>query len=141
VARPDTSAGADVVALLRESMEATNRRDFDAAMRVFAPDAVFEVSAGVGPFEGRAAVRGYLEDWVGTYEQQRFGEWDGEDLGNGVVLVLARLDARLAGSEATVRERWAFIVVWAAGAIVRVIADSDIEHARAAAARLAADRA
>ena len=66
-------------------MEATNRHEFEEAIGVFAPDAVFDVtSAGLGRFEGVAAVRGYLEDWVGLYERQEFERWHGENLGNGV---------------------------------------------------------
>jgi hypothetical protein len=128
----------DLVARLRESIEATNRRDFDRGLTAFSPDAVFDMSsAGLGSFEGRAAVRRYLEEWIGSYEEQVLGEWKGEDLGNGVVFAVVRFDARPHGSDATVRERWAFTVEWAAGVIVRVIADRDVERARSAAVRLA----
>jgi ketosteroid isomerase-like protein len=120
-------------------MEATNDRDFDAAMSVFAPDATFDVtSAGLGVFRGLEAIRAYLEDWVGAYQRQRFSEWDGEDLGGGVVLAVAALDARLPGSTASVRERWAFTCRFHDGRITSVKADGDLERARAEARRLAA---
>jgi ketosteroid isomerase-like protein len=134
----DQKATPDLVALLRESMEATNRGEFAAAIAVFAPDVVFDMSAaGLGEFDGVAAVRAYLEDWIGAYDEQQFGEWDGHDLGGGVVLAVVRLDARPAGSDARVQETWAFTVVWDAGMITRVIADRDLERARALARRLA----
>ena len=63
----------DLVELTRRSMQQSNERDFDAAVAVFAEDAAFDVSeAGLGRFEGRDAVRSYLEDWVGSYERQEF---------------------------------------------------------------------
>ena len=135
----DRAAGSELVERLRESMEATNRRDFDGAMEAFAPDACFDVSAaGLGRFDGVEAIRGYLEDWVGAYEWQRFSHWEGRDLGNGVVFAEVAFDARPRGSAADVQERWAFTVVWRAGSITTVIARSDIDSARADAERLAA---
>lgn len=131
-------ASPDLVQLSRRSMEASNRLDFDEAMSVFAPDAVFDMSAaGLGRFEGLAAIRGYLEEWIGFYEDQEFREWEGSDLGGGVVFIVALLDARPPGSQARVQERWAFTIVWEAGRIVRVAAGQDVERARAAAERLA----
>jgi ketosteroid isomerase-like protein len=139
--RDPPRAGADLVARTRRSMEATNRRDHEQAMSVFAADAVFDMSAaGLGCFRGAAAVRAYLEDWVGAYERQEFERWDGEYLGGGVVLVVAHLNARPVGSPANVSERWAFTVSWRDGEIARVVADPDIERARAAAGRLARAR-
>ena len=110
-------------------------------MSVFADDAVFDVSsAGVGPFEGVGAVRAYLEDWIGAFEEQVFRSWEGSDLGGGVVFVLAHLDARPRGSPHAVQETWAFTVVWDEGRIVRVTADGDVEQARGRALRLAEGR-
>ncbi len=129
----------DLVELTRRSMQAMNEGQFDAAMSVFAEDACFDVSAaGVGRFEGRAAVRSYLEDWVGAYERQELSRWDGVDLGGGIVFVDALLEAMPAGSTATVREHWAFIVTWNGGAIAEVAASQDVGAARGAALRLAA---
>ena len=128
----------DLVALTRRSMQLTNERDFDAAMAVFAEDAAFDVSeAGVGRFEGREAVRAYLEDWIGSYERQEYTGWEGVDMGGGIVLVVATLEAQPAGTQALVQERWAFTVRWNGGAIAEVAASQDVERAREAAARLA----
>jgi hypothetical protein len=119
-------------------MEATNRLEFDASATRFADDAVFDVSAaGLGRFEGLAAIHGYLADWLSAYERQELREWEGSDLGHGVVFVAALFDAAPRDSTSTVQERWGFTVVWAAGMIVRVLASHDLEAARAAAERLA----
>jgi ketosteroid isomerase-like protein len=129
---------ADLVELTRQSMEAANDRDFGAMAMTFAADAVFDMSAaGLGRFHGRAQIRRYLEDWIGSYEQQRFSGWEGEELGNGVVFVVAQLEARPRGSDASVQERWAFTVRWRDGAISQVVATRDTAQARAHAEALA----
>ena len=111
-------------------------------MRLFAEDAVFDVSAaGVGRFEGVRAVRAYLEDWIGSYDEQVFRSWEGTDLGAGVVFVVAHLDARMRGSSQAVKESWSFTVLWEGGRIARVTADGDIGQARDRALLLASDRA
>jgi ketosteroid isomerase-like protein len=128
----------DLVELTRRSMEQTNEHAFDSALAVFAQDAAFDVSAvGLGRFEGHEAIRSYLEEWVGAYERQAFGSWEGTDLGGGVVFVAAQLEALPVGSDASVRERSAFTVRWRAGAIVEVTANQDVEAAGAAAHELA----
>jgi ketosteroid isomerase-like protein len=137
----DESAKLDLVELTRRSMEASNRRDFDAALAVFAADAVFDMSAaGIGRFEGLPAVRRYLEDWIGLYERQEFARWEGEHCGGGIVFVEALLDATLSDTAASVQEAWAFTVVWRDGSIASVTATQQIAAARAA-ARAAGQRA
>jgi ketosteroid isomerase-like protein len=136
-----SESGADLVERTRSSMEATNQRRFDASMNDFARDAVFDMSsAGLGVFEGRRAIREYLEDWIGAYEEQEFKQWEGRDLGGGIVFVVAHFDARPVGSLSRVAERWSFTVAWRGGVIARVAASRDIDTARAAAERLARER-
>ena len=110
-------------------------------MSFYAPDAVWDVSsAGFGIFEGVAAIRGFLEDWIGVYEEHEYKQEEGQDLGNGVLFVVASLGGRLVGSAGRVQERWGYTVTWADGMIVRVILSADIDEARAAAERLAESR-
>jgi ketosteroid isomerase-like protein len=134
-------AAPDLVELTRQSMGKSNEGDFDAAVSVFAEDAAFDVSeAGLGRFEGRDAVRGYLEDWTGSYERQEFTSWRGTDMGGGVVFVVSAFEGQPVGTTARVQESWAFTVRWEDGAIAEVVASQDLERARAEAARLAASR-
>jgi SnoaL-like domain len=103
------------------------RRDFDAMMSFFAPDAIWDLSsAGIGRFEGAAAIRTFHEDWIGSYGEYE-NQPDVQDLGNDVLFVVLSLDARPAGSAGMVRERWGFTVTWAKGMIVRVIGSTDID--------------
>jgi ketosteroid isomerase-like protein len=138
---PDEPPTPDLVGLTRQSMEATNRGDLHASETLFADDAVFDVSsAGLGRFEGVTAIHGYLADWTSAYEKQEMRQWEGWHLGNGVVFVVTVFDARPVGSQARVREQWAFTVIWTKGMITRVVASRDTEAARAAAERLASER-
>jgi ketosteroid isomerase-like protein len=133
----------DVVELVRGFFEALNDLDVDAMMSFHAPDAVWDASnTGAGTFEGAAAVRGFLEDWYGAFE-----EWEGEpeqllDLGNGVVFAVVRWDGRPVGSTGSVRARGALVFELADSVIVRVTVYTriGIDEARAAAERLAESR-
>ena len=130
----------DLVERWRQAAGAAGRRDFDAAMGIFAPDAVWEVQPLGISHRGAPAIRSFLEDWLGSYEDYEYDQEHGLDLGNGVVFVVSRLDARPVGSPGRVQERWSFTVRWVAGAVMRVTGRNDINEARAAAQRLAEER-
>ena len=71
---PEESTTPDLVERWRqmeEEMEETLlRRDFDAGMGFFAPDAVWDASsAGIDRSEGATAIRSFLEAWLGAYEE------------------------------------------------------------------------
>ena len=138
---PEKSATADLVERWRQAAEAAARGDLDAAMAIFDADAVWEVQPLGISHTGAPAIRSFLEDWLGSYENYEDRQEDGLDLGNGVVFVVSRLDARPAGSPGKVQERWSFTVLWAAGMVRRVTGRNDIDHARAAAEQLAKSRA
>ena len=137
---PKESTTPDLVERWRQAAEAADRRDFDATMGIFAPDAVWEVQPLGISESGPAAIRRFLEDWLGSYEDYEYDQEEGRSLGNGVVFVVSRLDARPVGSPGSVQERWAFTVLWEAGKVVRVTGRNDIDEARAAAERLAESR-
>jgi ketosteroid isomerase-like protein len=133
----EESTTSDLVERWQQAAEAADCRDFDAVMSIFAPDAVWEVQPLGISFEGVTAIRSFLEDWLGNYVEYESGQEKGQDLGNGVVFVVADLNGRPIGSPSGVHERWAFTVVWKAGMVVRIIGRNNIDEARAAAERLA----
>jgi len=85
---PEESTTSDLVELVRRQFEAGNRRDLDAVTSTFAPDAVLDGRALGDHFEGRAAIRSFIEDWFGTYEELEFGLEEVRDLGKGVVFAV-----------------------------------------------------
>jgi ketosteroid isomerase-like protein len=138
----EESTTPDLVELTRGYFEAASRRDLDAVMSFFAPDAVWEtVSLGTN-FEGVAAIRNFFEDWVGAYEEFEMEIDEALDLGNGVVFVVTRLTARPVGSAASaLMRRRPLVFIWVEGLVARVTAYADsIDEGRAAAELLAESR-
>jgi len=136
---PEESATLDLVERTRRSFAAANREDWDAVMGFFAHDAVWEVPE-LQTFEGRGAIRGFLNDWVGAYRDVDIEIDDVRDLGRGVGFVIATLNGRLRGSTAEMRVRYGAAYRWADELIVLIASYSDIDEARAAAERLAEEQ-
>jgi len=137
---PEESTTPDLVELTRSLYDAVERRDLDFWIRLFAPDAVLEARTVAERFEGRTAIRGFLEDWLDMFERYETKPDEVLDLGQGVVFVANCLTARLPGSDAELRMRDAHVYEWAERMVVRITLDTDINEARAAAERLAQKR-
>jgi SnoaL-like domain len=135
---PEESTTPDLVERVRGMVGALDRCDVGTAVGLRAPDAVLE--AAVGRFEGVAAVRGFLEDWLGNYEDFGVTLEEVRDLGNGVTFSVILQHGRLVGSSGHVQLRNAMVDVWVDGVIARTITGPDIDEARAAAERLAEER-
>jgi ketosteroid isomerase-like protein len=127
------------VELTRRGVEALNRRDFDAMMSLYGPDCVWDGSLwGMGIYEGRAAIRGFFEEWMRSYEELEIELEEVLDLGGGVVFAVVRQSARQVGGDCRVQLREAYVSVSVEGAFERVTVYPDIDDARAAAERAAA---
>ncbi len=137
---PEETTTPDLVELVRSAFAAANRRDLDAVASSFAEDATFDGRALGDHFEGRAAIRSFIEGWFGTYDGLEYGLEEVRDLGNGVVFAVVVQDGRPAGSAGHVRQREGWIFVWVRGLVARVTV-LEVDEARAAVERLAAERA
>ena len=135
----EESTTPDLVELVRRQFEAGNRRDLDAAASSFAPDAVLDGRVVGDHFEGRAAIRSFLEDWFGTFEELEFGLEEVRDLGKGVVFAVVTQNGRLVGSAGHVRQREGWVYVWVGGLIAR-LTTYELDEGRAAAERLVEER-
>jgi ketosteroid isomerase-like protein len=132
----------DLVELVRETVEAGGRGDLDALLAFYAPNAVWDMSnVGMGEFEGLAAIRGFLEDWLGSYEEMRWEAEEIRDLGNGVTLAVVVQTGRPVGSTGEVQVRSAGVSIWTGRLTERVTNYADVDEGRAAAERLAEERA
>jgi ketosteroid isomerase-like protein len=132
----------DLVELTRGFFEAADRRDLDAVMSFFAPDAAWETVSLGTRFEGVAAIHSFFEDWTGAYEDFEMEVEEALGLGSGVVFVVTRIAARPAGSAGSaLRRRRPLAFIWVEGLLARVTAYADsVEEGRAAAERLAESR-
>jgi ketosteroid isomerase-like protein len=139
---PDESMTPDLAERWEKTAEAHARRDFDAMISFFAPDAVWDASsAGIGSFEGAAAIRSFLEEWMASFEEYEYNQQESHDLGNGVVFVVATFGGRPAGSGGSMmQEQVSYAVTWKDGLIARVVGRADIDEARDIAERLAEER-
>jgi ketosteroid isomerase-like protein len=127
--------------LLQRQIDAVHRRDFDAAIAFYTPDAVWDTSAlGVGVFEGHNAIRGFYEDWITAYADFRAELEEFRDLGNTVSFAVIVHHARLNGSSGSVEFRYAVARTWADALVERDILYTDIHEGREAAERLAEER-
>jgi ketosteroid isomerase-like protein len=138
---PEKSTTPDLVELVRSSLEAAKGRNFDAMLSQFAPDAVWEAAPLGVSFEGVAAIRGFFEDWIGSYDEFEIEPEEVLDLGNGVVFSVSLQRGRPLGSTGVVQVRSGFVAVLVGGMIVQVMVYPDIDEARATAERLAEERA
>ena len=128
----------DLVELVREQLEALDRRDLHGVMSSVAEDTVFHGRFG-DLFEGRAAIRSFMEDWFRAWEELDFELEEVTHLGGGVVFAVVIQDGRLVGSDGHVRQREGWVYLCVEGSIAR-LTTSDVEPARAAAERLARER-
>jgi len=134
----EESTTSDLTELVRHLLDAVSCIDGEAFVRFFAPDAVF--LTGVGRFEGRDAIRGYLEDFNSSYDERSFAPDEVHDLGNGVGWFSAVVTGRLRGSNAEVHLRFAVVVTHAGGVVSQWTDYVTIDEARAVAERLAQER-
>jgi ketosteroid isomerase-like protein len=64
------------VEMVRRLIEQFNRDDYEAGIEDWAPDAILDWSASHGPFagvyRGRAEIRGFRQQFTGTFDEIRF---------------------------------------------------------------------
>jgi SnoaL-like domain len=106
-----------------------------------APDVVWE-SLGLGTtFEGLAASRDFSGVWMTRFEDYEVDVEEISDLGNGVVFAKSGHAGRPIGSPGHVRMPREVLVHAFVGMITHVVSSGDTPEARAAAERLAQERA
>jgi ketosteroid isomerase-like protein len=138
---PKESTTPEMLATTRRTNEAIIRLDFDAVVGIFWPDAVLDTSpVGMGVFEGPEAIRGFYDDWFGSYEDFEQVIEEAHDLGSDVGLAVYLQRGRPAGSSGFVELRYAGIGIWRDGLVERLNLYTDIDEARTTAERLAQER-
>jgi ketosteroid isomerase-like protein len=105
----EESTTPDLVELGRRLLDAANAGDIDAGMSFYAPKPVLDLSETFGVFEGRAAIRGFFEDWLGSYDEMKLEFEESCDLGAGVGFAAVVLRGRPRGSAGWVQARYASV--------------------------------
>jgi len=131
----------DRLAALRKHFEAFSCRDFDGAMGIFSPDAVWDSSPiGAGVFAGREAIRGFYEDWSAVYVDSVIEIEEFRDLGSGVVYSVLLQSGRVRGSSGVLQMRYVVAAIWTNVLVKQAMVFTDVHAGRAAAERLAHER-
>jgi ketosteroid isomerase-like protein len=136
----DESTTPKLVELTRGVFEAFSSGNLEAGLSRYAPGALYQSGALGTVFEGRAAIRGFMQEWTGAYEEFEMQPEEVLDLGGGIIFSAVRQRGRLLGSAGSVEWRFGAVAIWSDGSIVRAITYDDIDAARAAAERLAGER-
>jgi ketosteroid isomerase-like protein len=139
----EESTTPDLVDLVRRYARAASVRDYDAWMRFWAPDGVLDLSlTTLGTYEGHAAIRAFIEEWLGAFDDFQWEVEEVHDLGNGVAFAVIRSHGRPVGSSGDVQMRFGSVSARTEGLVVweRHYTETDFDEARAAAERLAEDR-
>src|SRR5436190_18352517 len=85
----EESTTPDLTDSVRRGVEAFNRRDLDATVSIYAPDVVRDgTGRRIGRFDGVAAFRAFLEDWLAGYDEVKLDAEEVLDLGNGVAFAI-----------------------------------------------------
>jgi uncharacterized protein (TIGR02246 family) len=137
---PEKSTTPDLAELTRQMVDAANARDIDAVISLYAPDVVFEMRGMVGVLEGRAAIRRFLEDWLGAYDEFELEAEERRGLGSGVTFGVAVQRGQAPRQHGLGSDPVWIVSTWLDGLIQRTAAYGDIDEARAAAERLAEER-
>jgi ketosteroid isomerase-like protein len=141
---PEEPAPADLIELVRRTFAAFSADDLDAVTGAFAADAEWE-SKGLGTsFQGIPAIRSFLADWRGRYQDYEIVLTEAQDLGNGVIVIKSSQSGNLLGSPASARlppEIMLHVFVWEREVATRIVSSGDTPEARAAAQSLAEQRA
>jgi hypothetical protein len=137
----EESTTPDLAGVMRSLLETITMGDLGAAMSFFASGSVLELGPEAHEtYEGRAAIRGYLEDWLGAYDEFRAEAEEMRDVGSGVRFVVVVMHGRPRGSTGWVQFRYGSVLTWIGGLIERTRTYFDIDEARADAERLAQER-
>jgi ketosteroid isomerase-like protein len=132
-----------LVELVRRCFEAISAGNLDEAQRVLTHDAVVDMRRTDGVVvHGLDAIRAFQEDWLAGYDEVVYTAEEIIDAGNGVAFVRVLQTARPTGTTGHVSQREAHIWITEDGCFVRVIVypNSELDEARATAARLANER-
>jgi len=131
----------NLVQLTQGLFAAAGQRDVDATMRFHAAGAVWDLSdGGLGIFEGAAAIRGFLEEWFQSFDENRFDVREIVELGTGLVFAHVQEMAQPAGVGGSIAQPRGWIVCWEDGRCARATAYHAVDQARAGAERLAEER-
>jgi ketosteroid isomerase-like protein len=143
LAMPEESMTPDPVELAQRTVDASNARDLDALLSLYAPEAIWDSGDPDWPgerFEGREAIRSFFEEWWGTTEDMEIEAEEICAIGTGVVLAHLVQRGTPHGSTVSIEFRFATVTIWDRGLMHEIRAYGDVNKAHRAADQLAQER-
>lgn len=138
----EQSTTPDLAQQARRFADAFNSGNFDGVMSRYSPNAVWDATGmGLATYEGQAAIREFLGEWFGFFEEPHLELEEITDLGHGIVFTTCLLTGGMKGSSGKLQVRYATVTEWTDGLATRVAVYNDIDEARALAEQLVASRA
>jgi ketosteroid isomerase-like protein len=114
----------DPVDVIRDQYRATNERDFERAMSLYADDVILVIEEGflnTGTFEGKEAVGEWFGDWFRAFgSDYRFEIHELRELGPGLAFLFASYGGSGRASGAEVGDERAYLYRVEDGKITRV---------------------
>ena len=110
------------VEIVKEVIDAFNRRDVDAIFACVNPDVEWfpAMTLGGAPLRGREGIESYVREVSDTWEEYRVVVQDFRELADERVLALSRIEGRGAGSGGLVDAEMAQVFDFRDGRIARV---------------------
>jgi ketosteroid isomerase-like protein len=137
----EQSTTSSAIELTRGTFASASGGDLEDLSALLGPNTVFDASAwGLGTYTGPPAIRRFLEDWIGSFDEYEREAEEVIDLGHGVVFTATVTRARPSGSRGHVSIHGASVFLWEDGVLARVTNYRDVDEARAVAERLAQER-
>ena len=134
---PDELDTTDLAALTRRAFDFASAGDWEGVLTFYRPDTDWDMTAGgLGKYDGPAALQQFFSEWTGSYREWELELEEVEDLGGDKVLAVVLTRGRSGRRARWVELRFATIADWAGEHMTHVKSYTDIDEARAAAARI-----
>ena len=133
----DPSETAGIAELARRGYAIFSEEGIDAWIdRFTAADFVWDLEPlGLGVYEGRAAYREFVEDWISSYESWSLALEEVHEVGSDFTVATVVQHGRPHGSDQSVEFRWVQLSIWEGNRVRRAINFASVEEATEAASR------
>jgi hypothetical protein len=138
---PEELGTPDLATLTRRAYACARAGDWEGVLSFYRPDTDWDMTAGgLGKYDGPEALLQFFSEWTGSYREWELELEEVEYLGDDKVLAVVLTRGRSGRRARWVELRFATIADWVGEHMTHVKSYTDIDEARAAAARIGEER-